>query len=233
MVTKRTRDPAPAWFVAGTDTEIGKTLASCALLHALRARLQRVVGAKPVAAGLDAYGVNDDVRRLRAASTLRVAPELDNPYALPLPASPHLAAAAHGVRIELEPIAAAVDTLRARADAVIVEGVGGFLVPLSDALDGGDLAQRLALPVILVVGLRLGCLNHARLSARAIMGDGCRLLGWIGNRIDPRMDCVEENLATLHAHLPAACLGVLPFDPAPAPPALAPHLREAARAVAA
>ncbi len=224
MVTKRTRDPAPAWFVAGTDTEIGKTLASCALLHALRARLQRVVGAKPVAAGLDAYGVNDDVRRLRAASTLRVAPELDNPYALPLPASPHLAAAAHGVRIELEPIAAAVDTLRARADAVIVEGVGGFLVPLSDALDGGDLAQRLALPVILVVGLRLGCLNHALLSAEAVAARGLRLAGWIGSAVDPAMTLREANVDTLRARLRAPCLGVIPHLDAADPEQAAAYL---------
>ncbi len=214
----------PAWFVTGTDTEIGKTLASCALLHALRARAQRVVGAKPVAAGLDADGVNDDVRRLRAASTLRVAPRLDNPYALPRPASPHLAAAEHGVRIELETIAAAVDALRAAADAVVVEGVGGFLVPLGDALDGGDLAQRLALPVVLVVGLRLGCLNHALLSAEAIAARGLRLAGWIGSAVDPTMALREANVETLRERLDAPCLGVIPHLPGADPARAAAHL---------
>ncbi len=214
----------PAWFVSGTDTEIGKTLASCALLHALRARHARVVGAKPVAAGLDADGVNDDVRRLRAASTLRVEPALDNPYALPLAASPHLAAAAAGSVIELERIAAAVDALRAAADAVVVEGVGGFLVPLTDTLDGGDLARRLALPVILVVGLRLGCLNHALLSAEAIAARGLVLAGWIGSAIDPAMGLREANVDTLRARLDAPCLGVIPHLPQPDAALAARHL---------
>ena len=211
----------PAWFVAGTDTEIGKTLASCALLHALRRRHARVVGAKPVAAGLDADGVNDDVRRLRAASTLRVDAALDNPYALPLPASPHLAAAAAGTRIELERIADAVDALRTAADAVIVEGVGGFLVPLTDTHDGGDLARRLALPVILVVGLRLGCLNHALLSAEAVAARGLPLAGWIGSAVDPAMTLRDANVDTLRARLDAPCLGVIPHLPLPASPHLA------------
>jgi dethiobiotin synthetase len=214
----------PAWFVSGTDTEIGKTLASCALLHALRRQHARVVGAKPVAAGLDADGVNDDVRRLRAASTLSVAAALDNPYALPLPASPHLAAAAAGTRIELDRIAAAVDALRATADAVVVEGVGGFLVPLTDSLDGGDLAQRLALPVILVVGLRLGCLNHALLSAEAIAARGLTLAGWIGSAVDPAMALRDANVATLRARLRAPCLGVIPHLPQPDPARAALHL---------
>ena len=191
---------APAWLVAGTDTEIGKTLVSCALLRRLGARHARVVGAKPVAAGVDSAGVNDDVARLRACSTLRVPPELDNPYCLPEPMSPHAAAARASVSIDLERI----------ADAVIVEGVGGFLVPLSMREDGGDLARRLRLPVILVVGLRLGCLNHALLSQEAIAARGLALAGWVGNQVDPRMLAPQANVDLLRARLRAPCLGIVP-----------------------
>lgn len=200
---------APAWFVAGTDTEIGKTLASAALLHLLRKRYARVVGAKPVSAGAGADGVNDDVAALRAASNLAVPAELDNPYALAAPASPHIAAAAEGARIDLQRIVDAVTALRHAADAVVVEGVGGFLVPLSATEDGGDLARRLRLPVVLVVGLRLGCLNHALLTQEAIAARGLRLAGWIGNRIDPGLGHAEANIDTLRARLRAPCLGVI------------------------
>jgi dethiobiotin synthetase len=130
--------------------------------------------------------------------------------ALPDPLSPHLAARHAGTTIALAPLRAAFDRLSASHDAVVVEGVGGWMVPLAPDLLASELAQAWRLPVILVVGLRLGCLNHALLSARAITADGCRLLGWIGNRIDPAMDAVEENLATLRELLPAPCLGVLP-----------------------
>ena len=201
---------APAWFIAGTDTEIGKTLAACALLHGLRARHARVVGAKPVAAGTGPDGANEDVVLLRAASTLAVAPDLDNPYLLARPASPHLAAAAQGVRIELDRIDRAVQRLRRDADAVIVEGVGGLLVPLSDTEDGGDLARRLRLPVILVVGLRLGCLNHALLTQEAIAARGLHFAGWIGNVMEPDMAMLDANIGTLRARMRAPCLGVIP-----------------------
>ncbi len=201
---------APAWLVAGTDTEIGKTLVGCALLRRLAARHARVVGAKPVAAGVESDGVNDDVARLRACSTLRVAPELDNPYCLPEPMSPHAAAARASVSIDLERIADAVQRLREQADAVIVEGVGGFLVPLSMREDGGDLARRLRLPVILVVGLRLGCLNHALLSQEAIAARGLALAGWVGNQVDPRMLAPQANVELLRARLRAPCLGIVP-----------------------
>lgn len=223
-------------FIAGTDTGIGKSVVSATLLSALNAQGLRAVGMKPVASGCreTARGLrNEDAELLIAHGAGAPDYALVNPIALPEAIAPHLAAAHAGIEIRIDPIVAAFAALSTNSDCVVVEGVGGWMVPFSGTLMQADLVRALDLSVILVVGLRLGCLNHARLSARAIMGDGCRLLGWIGNRIDPRMDCVEENLATLHAHLPAACLGVLPFDPAPAPPALAPHLREAARAVAA
>ncbi len=201
--------PAPAWFVAGTDTEIGKTLVACALLHKLRAKFAHVVGAKPVAAGLEADGINADVAQLRAASNLQVPAELDNPYALREPVSPHLAARAEGRVIDPHRIANAVAQLRLLADAVVVEGVGGLLVPLSDTADGGDLARLLRLPVVLVVGLKLGCLNHALLTQEAIASRGLHFAGWVGNRIDPAMQRADDNLTTLRSRLRAPCLGVI------------------------
>ncbi|RZL08549.1 MAG: dethiobiotin synthase, partial [Rubrivivax sp.] len=169
-----------AYFVTGTDTGIGKTRTSCALLHALRRDHARCVGMKPVAAGCDwvegqsgqpdqsGQWLNEDVVALRAASTLQVPPAFDNPYALPDAVSPHIAAHKAGVRIDLGHIEASFHALRQQADAVVVEGAGGFIVPLHEAAgefaSSADLAQRLRLPVILVVGLRLGCLNHALLT---------------------------------------------------------------------
>ncbi|OZB55635.1 MAG: dethiobiotin synthase [Thiomonas sp. 14-66-4] len=216
--------PAPAWFVTGTDTEIGKTLVACALLHKLREKYPRVVGAKPVAAGLAPDGTNDDVARLRAASSLQVAPALDNPYALPEPVSPHLAARAARTQIDLQTIDQAVQAMRQQADAVVVEGVGGFLVPLSDTEDGGNLAHRLRLPVVLVVGLKLGCLNHALLTQEAIASRGLPLAGWIASCVDPDMLRVDDNIASLRARMRASCLGIIPHMSDPDPALAAQHL---------
>ena len=208
----------PAWFVVGTDTGVGKTHATCALLHALARRHARVVGMKPVAAGgvdtPDGFASEDTLAH-RAASTLRVPPELDNPILLPEPLSPHLAAAHAGATIALPRILAAFHTLRARADAVVVEGAGGFLVPLSETETGADLAVALGLPVVLVVGMRLGCLNHALLTAEAIRARGLELAGWIANRIDPDFLCPDENLDYLRSHLGAPLWADLPYAAAP------------------
>ena len=204
-----------ACFIAGTDTGIGKTHAAATLLHAMRQRGARACGMKPVASGCSetAAGLrNDDALALLAASdSAGLAYELVNPIALREPLSPHLAAQHEGYTITLAPMRAAFETLASRYDTVVVEGVGGWRVPLADGLFASDIAKVLALPVILVVGLRLGCLNHALLSAEAIVTDGCRLAGWIGNRIDPQMAAVEENIDTLRAQLPAPCLGILPY----------------------
>jgi dethiobiotin synthetase len=209
-----------ALFIAGTDTGIGKTHAACTLLHALRAAGYNACGMKPVASGCveTPNGLrNDDALALQAASSDAHLPyALINPVALRDPLSPHLAAAHDGVAISLAPLRTAFDQLSAGHQRVVVEGVGGWLVPLAPGLLAADIAKQWRLPVILVVGLRLGCLNHALLSARAIAADGCHLLGWIGNRVDPAMDAPEENLATLRELLPAPCLGVLPHGVAPA-----------------
>ena len=209
-----------AWFVTGTDTGVGKTLASAALLHALRARHARCVGMKPVAAGTDASGVNEDVLALRAAGNVAVPPELDNPVALPDAVSPHIAAARAGRAIELDHIVAAYRELARRADAVVVEGAGGFLVPLSADATGADLAAALGLPVILVVGLRLGCLNHALLTQQAVRARGLPLAGWIVNRLDPAMPEQEANLDFLRRRLDAPLLADWPWQPRDEPAAL-------------
>ena len=210
-------------YVTGTDTGAGKTLASACLLHALRAQGLRAVGMKPLASGCthtaDGWR-NEDALALQQASAPR--PDYDdiNPYALPLPLAPEFAARAAGIGIALDPILAAHARLAARADAVVVEGVGGWMAPLSATLDQIDLVRALQLPVVLVVGLRLGCLNHARLSARAIAADGARLAGWIASEIDPDMDCRDENFETLRQRLPAPCLGRLPWCSKPDPASL-------------
>jgi dethiobiotin synthetase len=221
-----------AVFIAGTDTGIGKTHAACTLLHALRIAGHDACGMKPVASGCveTADGLrNDDALALQAASSTPPAYALVNPVALRDPLSPHLAAANDGMRISLAPMRAAFEQLRSGHRRIVVEGVGGWLVPLAPGLFAADIAKQWQLPVILVVGLRLGCLNHALLSAQAIVADGCRLLGWVGNRLDPAMDAVEENLATLRELLPAPCLGVLPYGMVPAQAAS--HLREAVAAL--
>ena len=219
---------ARGFFVAGTDTGVGKTLATCALLARARADGLRATGMKPVAAGcvstLDGLR-NEDALALMAQSGVAADYATVNPIALPDPLSPHLAAARAGVAIDLAPAIAAYARLAAAADVVLVEGAGGWLAPLSDALAMNDLARRLALPVVLVVGLRLGCLNHAQLTVRAIAADGLRLAGWIGSRIDPHMACVDENVDTLRRRLPAPCLGVLPWAPGADPSTLAEHVR--------
>ncbi|MEO6102719.1 MAG: dethiobiotin synthase [Pseudoxanthomonas sp.] len=203
------------FYVTGTDTGIGKTLASTALLHALRARGLRAVGMKPVASGCVDTGEglrNDDALALLAASDPRPAYADLNPYALPQPLAPEIAAHEAGIEVGLDKIVAAFQRLQASADAVVVEGVGGWAAPLAATLDQAGVARALRLPVILVVGMRLGCLSHARLTARAILDDGCELAGWIANHVDPDMQRQDQNFELLNARLQAPCWGRLPYD---------------------
>ena len=207
-------------FVTGTDTGVGKTLVTTALLHALAKHYPRVVGMKPVAAGtslIDGVQANDDVLALRAASNCPVAPELDNPLLLADAVSPHIAAARAHVHIDIAHIVACHRQLLLLADAVVVEGAGGFMVPLSDNYTGADLAQALGLPVVLVVGLRLGCLNHALLTAAAIQAAGLTLAGWVANHVDPDMLAQTENMAFLQQKLAAPLLASIAYQPLPDP----------------
>lgn len=197
--------------MTGTDTGVGKTLTSCALLHAFAMTGKSAIGMKPIAAGCE-DGKWMDVERLIEASNVPAARELINPYALVQPIAPHIAARQAGIVIDIATVQRSFKVLQEMAEVVIVEGVGGFLVPLDDRHDSSDLARTLGLPVILVVGLQLGCLNHALLTARAIHASGLTLAGWVANQINPHMENQAENIRTLQRHLNCPLLGVLPFS---------------------
>ena len=207
-------------FVTGTDTGVGKTLVSTGLLHALAPHHRRVVGMKPVAAGVVPWGedwASEDAIALRSASTLAVAPELDNPVLLLDPLSPHIAAERAGVQIDIAAIVRSYQALAAQADAVVVEGAGGLLVPLTDTQTDADLAQALGLPLVLVVGLRPGCLSHALLTAEAIRTRGLPFAGWVVNRLDAEMGAADEIIAWLGARLNAPLLADVPYQDLPEP----------------
>lgn len=206
------------FFVTGTDTGVGKSLVACSLLRAFAARGLRAVGMKPVASGAVQRAnvlVHDDVERLLAAGSLPAPRDQVNPYCFAAPIAPHLAASAAGMKIDLDHIARCFDALAAAADVVIVEGVGGFRVPLGPGADTAQLAARLALPVVLVVGVRLGCLNHALLTAEAIAGLGLTLAGWVANHIDPRMAAADENVRALETIIAAPLLARIAFTATP------------------
>jgi dethiobiotin synthetase len=206
-------EPVRGLFVTGTDTDCGKTLVAAAIIRRLREPGLRVAGFKPVAAGADATVTglrNADALALCAASGLDLPYDLVNPYCFEPPIAPHIAAAEVGVVIEPARLLSAFETLAGRCDLVVVEGAGGWLVPLAPGLDMQRLALLLELPVVLVVGLRLGCLNHALLSEQVILASGARLLGWIGSQVDPAMQRVQANLETLYSRMASPCLGVIP-----------------------
>ena len=205
------------YFVTGTDTGAGKTLVACALLRAFARTGKSVVGMKPVAAGRDA-GHWADVEALANASTVQARARIANPYAFDPAIAPHIAAELAGVEIDLETIASAHEELSRLADIVVVEGAGGFLVPLSATQTGADLAARLGLPMVLVVGMRLGCLNHALLTRRQVEASGLRCAGWVANCIFPDMPHLDGNIRALEQRLDCPLLGVVPFlrEPTPA-----------------
>jgi len=207
------------YFVAGTDTEIGKTLVSSAILHKLVAGGVRACGMKPVAAGATMRnGVlhNEDADSLIAAGNVHLPPNITTPYMLREACAPHIAAALEGVKIEPVPIIAAYAEIAAASDAVVVEGVGGFRVPFSPDFDSADMAQQLNLPVILVVGLRLGCISHTLLTIEAIVARGLVLAGWVSNQVDPDMRFADENIEALLERVPAPMLGRVPYLEQPA-----------------
>lgn len=214
-------------YVTGTSTGAGKTVASTAVLHALRARGREAVGMKPVASGSRRVGGalrSEDALALLEASDPR--PDYDdlNPYALERPLAPELAALEEGRSVELATVLAAWERLQAPGRTVVLEGVGGWASPLSPTLDQADIARALRLPVVLAVGLLPGCINHARLSMRAIADDGLRLIGWIGCEVDPGMERVDENMRVLGERLSAPCWGRLPHADPVDPIQLARHL---------
>lgn len=210
------------YFVVGTDTGVGKTVVSVALIHALRQQGLRVAGMKPVAAGgerVDGVWCNEDVAALVTASNVEAERGLVNPYGFDAPIAPHIAAMQAGVVIDIPTIVSAYNALSSAADVVVVESVGGFCVPLGEDTDTADLAVALGLPVVMVVGMRLGCLSHALLTAEAIERRGLKWAGWVANVLDPAMPALNENIAALQARLGIACLGVMPnIQPHPSLP---------------
>lgn len=203
-------------FVTGTDTGCGKTLVASALLRAFAASGLRAVGMKPVATGCRVEAkdrANEDVAALLDAANVRAPIDLVNPYCFEPPIAPHIAARQTGTPISLPHLRDSFRALASLADRVIVEGAGGLLVPLGAEQDWGDLARLLDLSVVLVVGMRLGCLNHALLTAEAIASRRLPFAGWVANRIDPTMLCFEDNLQMLSSRLPAPLLGIMPFAP--------------------
>lgn len=202
------------YFVTGTDTEIGKTTIAAGLLHAARARGLSTAAVKPVAAGCErtVEGLrNDDALTLQAECSPPLAYELLNPVALEPAIAPHIAAAEAGIELTAGQLAqACFEVFEQRAGLTLVEGAGGWRVPLSERQTLADLAIALGEPVILVVGLRLGCISHALLTAEAIAADGLKLAGWVANQVDPQMDRQQHNLDTLKALMPAPLLGVVP-----------------------
>ncbi|MGB1140227.1 MAG: dethiobiotin synthase [Halioglobus sp.] len=203
---------AHTFFVTGTDTEVGKTAVSCALLHAAAKQGLRTAAVKPVAAGCEEDGRNEDAIALMAAMTEELAYPQVNPVALHEAIAPHIAAAHEGKNPTAGQLAGICrGVMNGGADFVLVEGAGGWRVPLNTRETLADLARELQVDVILVVAMRLGCINHALLSAEAIARDGLKLAGWVANQPGPRMACHEENLDTLQRLLPAPLLGEVPL----------------------
>lgn len=193
-----------AYFVTGTDTGVGKTHVACKLIRDYVAQGYKVIGMKPVAAGcdfVDGAWVNEDVLKLEAASNVKAPRQLVNPYSFNEAIAPHIAAEKTGVEIEIPVIQHAFEALTKLADIVIVEGAGGFLVPLNSKQTMADLAVALNIPIILVVGMRLGCINHSLLSVEAITARKLTLHGWVANQIDPNMQMLAENEASLGARI--------------------------------
>jgi dethiobiotin synthetase len=208
------------FFITGTDTEVGKTLIASALILKIKALApnQTVMGFKPVVAGTNQSSagltVNEDLESLKLASGYSGNASDLCPYLLPTPAAPHLVAKSMGITLELSTMLSAYESMRAQADWIVVEGAGGFLVPINEGQDLGDLAQALQMPVILVVGLRLGCINHALLTVAAIAQRGLTLAGWVANTIDVDMPYLQENIDTLQARIEAPLLGIVNILPA-------------------
>lgn len=202
------------WFITGTDTAVGKTVVACGLMQALKNAGQRVIGFKPIAAGVTEdfpYG-NSDVLAMQALNSQQLPYEWINPCLLRDATSPHIAAERMGIALSTASIMPAWQRLNTLAvDAIVVEGAGGWLVPINANETMADIAKALQCSVILVVGIRLGCLNHALLTVDRIQRDGLALAGWIANHIVEEMPFTEEYVASLQARIPAPMLGRIPY----------------------
>ena len=207
-----------AIYITGTDTGCGKTTVSCLLLRLLLQRFARAVGMKPVASGCELIAgswQNGDALSLQATSVPQPNYHWVNPVALPQPLAPEIAAKRAGITVSLAAISAAFAQLQCLADWVVVEGIGGWAAPVSEQIEQADLVSQLGIPVILVVGLRLGCINHARLTAHFLQSTGVPCLGWIGNCIHPTTEAMSENLAILQRQLALRYLGCCGWQATP------------------
>ncbi|MEW8536776.1 MAG: dethiobiotin synthase [Candidatus Thiodiazotropha endolucinida] len=214
-------------FVTGTDTGCGKTEITLGMMHNLQQQGESVLGMKPIASGAEMTqdGLrNEDALRIQAQCSREIPYSSVNPLVYQPPIAPHLAAMAKGQPIRLDEIMQGYSQLQELADRVVVEGVGGWHVPLGDSITLADLVRTLDLPVILVVGIRLGCLNHALMTAECMLNSGVPFKGWVANLIDPQMQALEENIITLQSWLPAPCLGEVPRLKSPTPDRVAEYL---------
>lgn len=203
------------YFITGTDTGVGKTLIASALIYKFAQSGLKSVGMKPVAAGcvlVSGQLISEDVTKLIAASNVTAPLEQINPYAFAGAYAPHIGAKEANIEIKQAVIQSAFEALGKQTDVIVVEGVGGFCVPLGDNLNAADLVALLNIPIILVVGMRLGCLSHALLTVEAIEVRGLKLAGWVANAIDPTMVMFDENLLSLKEQIKAPCLGVVPWQ---------------------
>jgi dethiobiotin synthetase len=201
-------------FITGTDTGCGKTEITLGLMQKFQQQGGKVLGMKPIASGADmtTYGLrNDDAVRIQSQASSEVPYEMVNPFVYQPPIAPHLAALQAGDPIDIGEIVQVYQQLSSEADQVLVEGVGGWHVPLGEQDTLADLARSLELPVVMVVGMRLGCLNHALMTAECMLNAGVVFAGWVANQVEPEMASKEENLAVLRAWLPAPCLGEIPY----------------------
>jgi dethiobiotin synthetase len=215
------------FFITGTDTGCGKTAITLGLMHRLQQAGKRVLGMKPIASGaeMSSSGLrNEDALNIQAQGSIELPYEQVNPFAYAPPIAPHLAAEAAAEPIEMERIGEIFHQLSEQTDVILVEGVGGWSVPLSESESLGDLARRLDLPVIMVVGLRLGCINHALMTEACIGLSGCRLAGWVGNLVEPDMAAQSGNIDSLRTRLSAPCLGVVPWLNNPSPDLVSAYL---------
>ena len=205
-----------ALFIAGTDTEVGKTVVSKAILQAFATQELSTIGYKPVAAGCEQYpegARNSDALHLQEAATQDIDYQDVNPYALMLPASPHIAAKRDGVEIDEAVLSEKLAQHKQNSDFVLVEGAGGWRVPVSDDECLSNWVKKEQLPVVLTVGIKLGCLSHALLTAEAIRADGLNLVGWVANRINPGTEHYADIIAMLEDRLGAPKLGEIPYVP--------------------
>jgi dethiobiotin synthetase len=210
------KKPHKGFFITGTDTGVGKTRITLAVMRALQLQGLRIAGMKPVASGCEmtAEGMrNDDALLLQNYASERSPYDVINPYAFAPPIAPHLAAARCGVTIEFTRIIAGYQQLAAASDGVVVEGAGGWLVPLNDAQTIADLAIALNLPVILVIAIRLGCINHALLTVQAIRASGCVLVGWVANHVTPADAQSADIISSIHERIAAPLLAEVSYQP--------------------